>query len=469
MMDLIDRGLELTKKYAPSQAEVFGSRNKVTTIRLATSEIVESKTVTVQGVGIRLVHDKSIGFASTTDISTNGIEEAIEKANHAAKAKKADPDFVTLPEPRKNGHFVAADNELLALDLEKAVDYGRIALETAKSLGKDLDISGSINFVSEESFIRNSLGVDGKDVATFVYSSITAEKGEDLSTVGQDCARTLKDLKPEKATKEAVDLSRKSTGGKDIQPGKYDVILSPYAFTELAEYVLAYAVDASAVDANLSYFTGRLGQDVSADLLTLTDDGRHPTGIASKTIDDEGVPTGTTPIIRKGVLQNFLSDTYYAYKLSSSLRTLSPTGNAFRFGSVPGRDPFILPQIQATNLVTSPGDHSVDELIAETRRGLLIGRIWYTYPINPTIGEFSTTNRGSTFLIENGRILHPILPNSFRINDNIQALLKNIAALSKETVQSVVWGGASASISPYVKIKDVNITYSKGEQLVKGT
>jgi PmbA protein len=117
----------------------------------------------------------------------------------------------------------------------------------------------------------------------------------------------------------------------------------------------------------------------------------------------------------------------------------------------------MLPYTTPTNFVIEKGKQSLEELIEQTKNGLLVGRIWYTYLINPTIGEFSTTNRGGTFLIKNGKISKPVLPNSFRINDNIQKLLKNIVGISKEQKQSIIWGGTVSSISPSILFDNVNV------------
>ncbi|MEM2094260.1 MAG: metallopeptidase TldD-related protein, partial [Candidatus Bathyarchaeia archaeon] len=260
----------------------------------------------------------------------------------------------------------------------------------------------------------------------------------------------------------AIENIVRCKGGKMVEPGRYDVIFSPYAMAELAEHVLAYGLDLSAVDSGISYYRGMLGKKVADECFSLFDDGHHSEGIASKTFDDEGVPTNTTILVNQGILQNLLCDSYYAAKMSSPLREFSSTGNGFRFGPVPGRDYSSLPRIQPTNLVIKEGRQRLEELIDDTKKGLLIGRIWYSYPINPTIGEFSATNRGDTFYIEDGQVKNPVPPNSLRVNDNLPKLLKQIGGITRDQVQSVVWGGVSSCIAPYIRFKDVNITYTKG-------
>ena len=461
----VDLAMELARKHSPDQLEAYWSKNRVTTIRMALNDIVEAKTITMEGVSIRLIINKSIGFASTTNLSSESLAKIVEEAYRAAKSKSPDPDFHSLPEPEKAQSPIRYDRRLTELDIEDSVELGYEAIRTARTEGQSLDFSGSINVVVEKCHVRNSFGVDASDISSFIFSSFTVEEGEECSALGQGCSRKLRDFDPVTTVEEVVNGLKKGKGGKMIEPGRYEVILGPHAVAELVEFVLAYSLDLSSVDTGLSYFRGMLGKTVADKSFGLIDDGCHPEGIASKSIDDEGVPTKATTLIDGGVLQNFLCDTYYARKLSSPVREFKSTGNGFRFGPAPGRDYSSLPHVQPTNFVICPGKQHFEDLVEDTKRGIFIGRIWYCYPINPTIGEFSTTNRGDTFYIENGEVKNPILPNSFRIDDRLPRLLKEIQDISREQIQSVVWGGVSSCLSPYIKLGDVNIAYSKGEDV----
>ncbi|MDQ1280117.1 MAG: PmbA protein [Thermoproteota archaeon] len=462
MSNATDTIMELAKKYNVDQSEAYYSKNKLITIRMAVNEIAEAKSLVTEGISVRLIVANSIGFASSTELTREAFKKIVETAYHIAKSKKPDPDFKSLPTPKRVEEFKGSfDEELNDLEVEEAVKYGSLSLRAGKEVDPKIDFSGSINVISEECNIVNSLGIDASDASTFIYSSITAEKGEEASGIGQTCSKNKKDFEPVKATRDAAETCLKSVGGRGIKPGRYDVIFGPDSCAELTEYILSYGLDLSAVEAGFSYFRGKLGGEVASDSLTLSDDGRHPEGIASKKVDDEGVPTQRTELIKNGVLRNFLCDTYYSNKLSSSVREFESTGNGFRFGAIPGRSHSSVPRIQPTNFVIKEGRDPLDELIENTKKGILVGRIWYTYPINPTVGEFSTTNRGNTFYIEEGAIKYPLLPNSFRINDSLPKLLKRISGISKEATQSVVWGGISSCISPHIKVQNVEVTYSK--------
>jgi len=463
LRELLDRLLESARRLGVDQAEAYASRNRLTTVRLATSQIVEAKNIFTEGVSVRLVKNGSIGFASTNDLSKGSLAKLVRRAYSIARSKKPDKDFKSLPPPRKSeAPDPQFDSSIGELTLEQVIDFGKEAISAARDVDPEMDVSGAVNVLHEECFVKNSLGIDASDEGAFLYSAVTVEKEERVSSEGQVCTRFLKDFDPRRPGREAAERASRSAEPRAIRPGKYDVIMAPRAVAELMEYVISYAFDLSSVDSGISYLRGRLGEDVARPELTLLDDGRHPNGVASKRIDDEGVPTGTTKLIDRGVLRAFISDSYYANKLSNPIRALTSTGNGFRTGAVPGRDYTSTPHVQSTNLVVRPGDRTLDELIAETGQGILVGRIWYTYPISPTIGEFSTTNRGDTFMVDGGELAYPILPNSFRINDNIQTLLKSIGGIGKEQVQSVVWAGTSACIAPHIRFRGVNITYSKG-------
>ena len=274
MENAVDRIMSLAEKYSPDQVEAYGSRNRLTTIRMAVNEIVEAKSIVLEGVSLRLILNKSVGFASSTDLSEESLSKIVEKAYKIAKAKKPDPDFKSLPEPKKAEDLQEGfDRRLMDLGLIDAVKYGKEVLKTGLKIDPEIDLSGSINVVNEECKIGNSLGVDVSDVNSFIFSSLTVEKGEEVSAIGQTCSRTLKGFDPVKAVGEAVEATRRSANGRRISPGKYEVIFGPQSFAELAEYVLTYGLALSSVDSGFSYFRGCLGKEVAIEDFKLIDDG----------------------------------------------------------------------------------------------------------------------------------------------------------------------------------------------------
>src|SRR5450432_152312 len=85
------------------------------------------------------------------------------------------------------------------------------------------------------------------------------------------------------------------------------------------------AVEGRSIYREASFLAGKLGQKIADKRITLIDDGTIPHLFGSQPFDDEGVPTRRTPVIERGVLKNYLLNTYTARKLG-----MKTTGNASR-------------------------------------------------------------------------------------------------------------------------------------------
>jgi PmbA protein len=167
-----------------------------------------------------------------------------------------------------------------------------------------------------------------------------------------------------------------------------------------------------------------MGQSIASPGLRVVDDGRLPGGLGSKPFDGEGLPTRRNVLIDEGRLESWLLDTYSGRKLG-----LASTGNASRgAGSGPG--------VGTTNLWIEPGAGSLEEIIAETERGLLVTEL-IGMGFNPTTGDYS---RGASGLwIESGRISHPV--EEVTIAGNFGEMLRNIDAVGSE----LIWRGRVAA------------------------
>ncbi len=131
--------------------------------------------------------------------------------------------------------------------------------------------------------------------------------------------------------------------------------------------------------------------------------------------------------------------------------------NGFRFGGF-GRNYDAEPSVYATNLVVAGGNASQKELFETIQNGLYVDKIWYTYPVNGSmVSDFSSTIRGNSFVIRNGKLQRPLLPNTLRISDSLDNLFNNILAIGKEQKQGIEWGGNSVIISPELAVKGVKV------------
>jgi PmbA protein len=93
-------------------------------------------------------------------------------------------------------------------------------------------------------------------------------------------------------------------------------------------------------------------------------------------------------------------------------------------------------------------------MIKDTKHGLLVGRLWYTYAVNPIKGDFSCTARSGIRIIENGKIKNP--GKSVRIIHNLPSLLQNISSIGNNEKNVLQWASLP-SITPSIKVEKIKV------------
>ena len=220
-------------------------------------------------------------------------------------------------------------------------------------------------------------------------------------------------------------------------PVIFDPLTAASLWGQLAALVSGYAVYRGT-----SYLAGKLGETVASDRVTLIDDACRPAGLGSRPFDGEGLPSRRTAVIERGRLASYLLDTYSARKVGGS-----STGSATRSASSP-------PGVGATNLGLAPGDASLEQIIADTRRGLLVTEL-IGMGFNPTTGDYS---RGAAGLwIENGEIAHPV--EEITIAGNFADMLRGIDAVGSD----MLW--LSRIGSPSVRVARMTVAGQGQDEL----
>jgi PmbA protein len=450
MLEIAEKALELTKKSGADNVEAFVGENLITTVRIAASRVIETKKVHDYGIGIRAAIGQKVGFSSANSLG----QELIERAVSIARARPPNSDFNGFPEaakPKKVSDI--CDRALLKLQSARASELADLMLQAALDFDRRVvDVSGALNVVVERCAVANTNGLAGADETTRIFGHLTVgSRGVGESEGGAWLGSTsLHGFNPREVGKRAAEIAVNSLGPKKVKPGKYNVILEPAAVAELFYHVFGYAVNGREVRDRYSYFTDKLGKVVAAEGLNIYDWGNMAGGLCSKTFDDEGVPTSRTPLIEHGKLVSFIYDRRYAGKANAD-----STGNGLRLIDMPGRYYGVEPSPYITNLAIEPGDLKREELIADTEDGLLLSRIWYTYPITPQLGDFSTTSRCG-FLINNGEMVGAV--QQVRIHENLPRLLKQITGIASDVKQIMPWGASGAICAPSLRFRGVRIS-----------
>ncbi len=145
----------------------------------------------------------------------------------------------------------------------------------------------------------------------------------------------------------------------------------------------------------------------------------------------DGQPRQKMDLIKGGVVSNLFYDRYWA-----SQKNVAPI-------PFPG------------NAIMDGGNTSFEDMIKDTKRGVLVTRFWYIRAVDPQTLLFTGLTRDGTFFIENGKIKHPI--KNFRFNESPIIMLNNLEALGKQ-VRAVTSEGAQTLLMPYMKIRDFTFT-----------
>jgi PmbA protein len=197
---------------------------------------------------------------------------------------------------------------------------------------------------------------------------------------------------PEAVGQKAAQRVLRKLGARKVSTCQVPVVFD----SETARSLLGHLFDAVRGDAiyrSASFLTGKLGQKVANENVTILDDGLRPGGFGSRPFDGEGIPSSITPVVEKGVLQNYLLNCYTARKLD--LRT---TGNASRGIAGP-------PGVGLKNFYMPAGPYSPEEIVHSVKSGFYVTEL-IGFGVNTVTGDYS---RGAAGMwIERGELAYPV-------------------------------------------------------------
>jgi len=435
--------LKIAEQQKAEEAEAYLVSNKVLTVRLVNNSVFEAKGVHDIGVGIRVLRQGGLGFSSTADFAPKSLKKAVRAALDAAKTRRL-PFEYSFPPPAKPPKVRGVyDTNLAKLPSDKAVDLAYKMIEDSLAYNRKVkDNAGVFNHVVYHTLVMNSHGLKAKNEGTFFEASLTATaKQGTRSAEGAEATagRSLKELRPEEIGRNAAEMAVSGLKAQTLKEDTYRLVLDPEPAVDINGYISFLC---SPMIAKLYYplFLDKLGKKVGSDQLTVIDDPLMPNGIGSAPIDDEGIPSKKITIMEKGVLRNFVYDTFYG-ALEKKPSTASGARAAFAVGvsSFPGKnyngEPIPIPR----NPYIVPGDWKREEIIEDTKNGLLVKRFHYTRLTNPTRGDFTSVLRMGLYRIENGEVTFALKKS--RLIDNLLDILKNVDAVSDTLTVAGAWGG----------------------------
>ena len=400
------------------ETELILSSQELALSRITHNVIHENLVERDRSLNIRAVVGNRVGVASTNELDRAGIRTAVARAMEIARVSPVDADFPGLPSagPATQTMDWAFDAPTAA---STADDRAAAVADIVRVMtGHRLTAAGYVSTSSGSIAIANSKGVKQFFRSTDSAINIKA-MGEDSSGYAEGYSRRFADLDPARLGERAAKLALAGRKPGSVEPGEYTVILEPPAFREYLVYLSWTGFGAMPYSEGASFMSGHIGERVVGDNITIGDDFAHPSG-AGMPFDFEGVPRQPVALIEKGVARGVVYDSYYASKLKHA-----NTGHALPAPNTSGPLPL--------NIVVKPGAKSADDLIRETKRGLLVCRTWYIRLVDKLQTIITGMTRDGFFLIEDGEIVRGL--RNMRFNESIVGALGR-CELAKDLTRS---------------------------------
>lgn len=339
-----------------------------------------------------------MGFSHCNDFSDRSLEDTISRAIAFAKLSSPDENNVLTDNKEVTSVDGLFDAGISTISMEKKIS---MALELEKLAMKDPRItkSSGAGYGEGESeiFIANSNGIlkSYKSSGCSLGVSVVAEKGDQKNTGGEYCSRVFfSDLVSlEEIASIASQRAWELLDPVMIKTQRAAVIFDPDVARSLLGGILS-AINGERVLQGASFLKDHLNKQFASSLLTMIDDGTRQKGLGSAPFDGEGVPTMKNILVQNGILKGFIYNTRVAKRAG-----VKSTGNASRGGFTS------LPGIGTHNVYLEPGKHSKAEILANTKKGLLLKEVT-GYGIDTVSGNFS--GGASGFWVENGEIVSPV-------------------------------------------------------------
>ena len=402
-----------------TQAEATVSINDRFSAEARDKTITKLEQSTGKSLHLRVFVDGRKATLATSDFERGALESAVAVAVSQARHVASDP-YAMLPEAPQHDGAAHGDLDLFSEDVFRREAQTKVdeALDLeARIRAADSRITNTngahVGDTASTTALVNSNGFAGAYRSTRVHRSVSPVALDgDIKRMGAygSAARRLADMEhTADVARKAVERTVGMFGARKPQTMRVPVIFERDVAASVLSDLFA-ALNAANVSIGNSWLAERTGSTIGSELVTIVDDGTLPGLLGSSPFDGEGVPTQRTVVFERGVLRTFLYDTYYARKLGAR-----STGNGSGGGVAPN------------NFYLEAGSHSLEQLIAQTRRGVLVMDT-IGFATEYASGTYSRGARG--FYIENGEIAYPV--EEFTIAGTFPEMLAGIDAVCSD-------------------------------------
>jgi PmbA protein len=413
LLQLTEELVEFGLKNGASQVEVSVNQGENFKVDILQGEIEKLTESVSKGLGLKIFVEGKVARASSSDFSNETLHKLIKNAIFRAKLSSTDP-LAGLPEKEPLTVDVASlkiyDPAILEMVPEKKIAAAKKTESICLSDKRIKKTFGStFSTYAGERYLSNSNGFSSSFKRTSCSCGVYLQAGEESNLFDEgwyDSSVSLEGLESaEIIAQKAVQRVTRLIGGRKVESQNVPVVFEPPMTAEILTF-LSTCISGNNIYLKQSFLAGKIGEKIGNESITIIDDGLRIGAPGTEPFDGEGVPLRKTVIIEKGVLRNYLLDTYAARKLN-----MKSTGNS---GG-------------PNNLYLAAGSSTPEQIIKSVDKGLMLtGTIGFGQV--PTTGDIS---RGAFGIwIEKGELTYPV--SEITISGNLARMLQGIQMIGND-------------------------------------
>ena len=420
-------------------AELYGEHTRNNSVVMIDGKIERVGDNLLSGVGIRAFLGTRTVFASTSDLTREGLLRCAASVAAAMGELKREVSVTLRERIFPNIHPVEVVPS--GVDASVRADLLREGCFAAREYDECISqVTGNLLTVDHTILVANTEGLYTTDrhVRTrMAIQAVASRNGENQSGSDAPGAGMGLEFFEQKSPKEiGREAARQATVNlrADYCPAGVMTVAIENGFGGVIFHeACGHSLEATSVAIGASQMAGKLGQVVANPKVTAIDDGTVPSAWGSVNIDDEGTPTQKNVLIENGVLKNYLID-----RLGSRRMGMPMTGSARR------QSYLYEATSRMTNTYIAKGPDRNEDIIASMENGLYCRKMGGG-SVNPLTGAFNfAVTEG--YLVRNGKICEPVRGAS--LIGTGSEILKNIDMVGQNLERAQGMCGSSSGSVP---------------------
>ncbi len=388
---------------AGDYADAFYERRTARSFRLQDGAIHEAGLTVISGVGIRVLSGERAGYAHTDDLSREALLRTAGIASYIARGGSARVASIAVggrpqraPELYRGGASLDGASSAAYVDLLSRADIAARAYDP-----RIVAVNASIAEELQEVVIATSEGrfvTDRRPLVTLAVQCVArgAVRGNGFSADGgRTSLAYFLEQTPEAIAREAARVAAVNAEAVEAPAGDFPVVVGAGSGGVLLHEAVGHGLEGDFNRQGTSLYSGRIGERVASELVTIYDDGDLPDERGSIAIDDEGTPGAHKVLVENGILCGYMHD-----RLNASLMGSTSTGSGRRqsFRS--------MPQPRMCNTYMPSGESTYDEIVGSVKHGIF-AKSFAGGQVEISKGDF-VFMLAEGYLIEDGKLTRPV-------------------------------------------------------------